>query len=71
MLVQFSVKNYKTFESEAKISFVASKYYAEKEEDNTVDFPKFDLQLLKSAVIYGANASGKSKLFDAMFFAKK
>jgi AAA15 family ATPase/GTPase len=71
MLVQFSVKNYKTFESEAKISFVASKYYAERVEDNVVDFPKFDLKLLKSAVIYGANASGKSKLFDSMDFAKR
>lgn len=71
MLVQFSVKNYKTFEDEAKISFVASKYYTERMEDNTVDFPQFDLKLLKSAVIYGANASGKSKLFDSMGFAKR
>lgn len=71
MLVQFSVKNYKTFENEAKISFVASKYYTEKTEDNVVDFPQFDLKLLKSAVIYGANASGKSKLFDSMDFAKR
>lgn len=71
MLVEFSVKNYKTFESEAKISFVASKYYAERIEDNVTDFPKFDLKLLKSAVIYGANASGKSKLFDSMDFAKR
>ncbi len=71
MLVQFSVRNYKTFEKEAKISFIASKYYGEKMEDNVVAFPKFDLKLLKSAVIYGANASGKSKLFDSMDFAKR
>jgi AAA15 family ATPase/GTPase len=71
MIVQFSVKNYKIFEREAKISFVASKYYMEKADQNVVDFPKFGLKLLKSAVIYGANASGKTKLFESMDFFKK
>jgi uncharacterized protein len=71
MLVQYSVKNYKTFEREAKMSFVASKYYSEKAEENTVYFPQFGLTLLKGAVIYGANASGKSKLFDSMNFMKR
>ncbi len=70
MLVQYSVENYKIFEQEAKISFVASKYYHEKDAENVVDFPNFGLKLLKSAVIYGANASGKSKLFESMNFAK-
>jgi uncharacterized protein len=71
MIVQFSVKNYKIFEREAKMSFVASKYYTENVENNVVDFPKFGLKLLKSAVIYGANASGKTKLFESMDFFKK
>ncbi|MEN9612523.1 MAG: hypothetical protein RLZZ628_3337 [Bacteroidota bacterium] len=70
MLVQYSVENYKIFEQEAKISFVASNYYHEREPENVVDFPHFGLRLLKSAVIYGANASGKSKLFESMRFAK-
>ena len=69
MLVQFTVKNYKVFKDEAKISFVAS-HYTEKENDSIVQFPQFNLRLLKSAVIYGANASGKSKLFEAMAFMR-
>ena len=71
MLVQFSVKNYKTFAEEAKLSMIASNYYTEKEADNIIEVPEFGLKLLKSAVIYGANASGKSKLFEAMAFVKK
>ncbi len=70
MLVQYTVKNYKTFESENKISLVASNYYSEREEDNTIFLPHFGIRLLKSAVIYGANASGKSKLFESMGFVK-
>ena len=30
----------------------------------------FNLRILKSAVIYGANASGKSKFIDALAFMK-
>ncbi len=70
MLIQFTVKNYKTFEQEAKFSLVASNYYKEKAENNIIAMPKFGLKLLKSAVIYGANASGKTKLFDALQFMK-
>jgi len=70
MLVQYTVKNFKTFETEAKLSLVASKYFSEREEDNTIYYPQFDIRLLKSAVIYGANASGKSKLFESFNFFK-
>lgn len=71
MLVQFKFGNYKIFKDEVKISLVPSKYYKERHEDNLFDVPKFGLQLLKSAVIYGANASGKSKLVEAMAFMKQ
>lgn len=39
-------------------------------EDNVVEAPAFGLKLLKSAVIYGANASGKSKLAEGMRFMR-
>lgn len=39
-------------------------------EDNVVEVPAFGLKLLKSAVIYGANASGKSKLAEGMRFMR-
>ncbi|TAH22676.1 MAG: ATP-binding protein [Cytophagales bacterium] len=69
MLIQFSVKNYKTFADEVKISMVASKDDTLKEK-NVFD-SGFGYDLLKSAVVYGANASGKTKLIEAMGFMRK
>ena len=72
MLIQFSVKNYKTFKDKATISFVASNYdKTTREDDNIHKEDKFELRLLKSSVIYGANASGKSKFIDAIAFMKR
>lgn len=70
MLIQFSVKNYKSFKDEVKLSMVASNYDNTRMADNVIDVPKFNLKLLRSAVIYGANASGKSKLLEAMDFMR-
>ncbi len=66
MLIQFSVKNYKTFANEVKISMVASK--DDTLEDKNVFDSGFGYKLLKTAVVYGANASGKTKLIEAMGF---
>jgi AAA15 family ATPase/GTPase len=71
MLLQFSVKNFKTFKEKASLSLVASNYDKDTRElENVYNDPKFELRLLKSAVIYGANASGKSKFFEALNFMK-
>lgn len=71
MLLQFSVKNFRTFREKASLSLVASNYDKDtREEDNIHQDSKFNLRILKSAVIYGANASGKSKFFDALTFMK-
>lgn len=71
MLVQFSVRNFKTFKDEVKLTLFASNYDKNtREEENVIEVPKFGLRLLKSAVIYGANASGKTKLMDAAKFMK-
>lgn len=40
-------------------------------DQNTFLVEKFNLRLLKSLVIYGANASGKSKILDALSFMRK
>lgn len=69
MLIQFSVENYKTFKKRNVLSMVASNYFLENEENKIVS-DNLNYSLLKSAVIYGANASGKSKLFDALSFMK-
>jgi hypothetical protein len=72
MLIEFTFKNFKCFKEEAKISLVASNYdKSTREEDNVFTINKFNLNLLKSAVIYGANASGKTKLIEALGFVKE
>ncbi|WP_413175600.1 AAA family ATPase [Anabaena azotica] len=66
MLVEFSVENYRSFQEKQTLSMVA----AEDEtmlNSNTFPMPNTDnLRLVKSAVIYGSNASGKSNLLKAM-----
>ena len=42
-----------------------------REEENLAEIPAFGMRLVKSAVVYGANASGKTKLVDALSFMKK
>lgn len=70
MLIEFSVENFKSIRERQTLSMVASNYYKELLSENTFEvgceekFPR----LLKSCVIYGANASGKSSLVDAMAF---
>ncbi|HHU98134.1 MAG: ATP-binding protein [Bacteroidales bacterium] len=71
MLLQFSVKNYKTFKNKATLSLIASNYdKGTKETENVTYQEQFNLRILKSAVIYGANASGKTKLIEAFMFWK-
>lgn len=72
MLLQFSVKNFRTFKDKATLSLVASNYdKATRESENIYHDNKFNLRILKSAVVYGANASGKSKLFEALMFMER
>jgi AAA15 family ATPase/GTPase len=72
MLIGFSVGNYKSFKETVTLSMVASSITEEdKELDENNVFPINDkLSLLKSAAIYGANASGKSNLVAAINFMK-
>jgi len=62
MLVNFRVENFKSFKNLTEFSMETTKL------KNLIDSNTFDINnisLLKSAVIYGANASGKSSLIDA------
>lgn len=71
MLIQFSVTNFKTFKEKATLSLIASNYDKEKREvENVIRETHFGHRILKSAVIYGANASGKSKLMEAFVFMR-
>ena len=72
MIIQFTVENFLSFKEPATLSLAAS---ALKEKQTRSDEIVFELEgtnlsLLKSAVIYGANASGKSNLVKALDFFK-
>ena len=62
MILRLSVDNFKSFESKTEISFISSS----KIRGNSDHKEKIkQTSLLKYAVVYGANASGKSNLVDA------
>jgi len=70
MLIEFSVGNYRSFKEKVTFSMVAANLVAKdkKLDENNVFAVNEDLKLLKSAAIYGANASGKSNLAKALAF---
>ncbi len=67
MLVQFLFENFKCFKDETKLSLVASRHIKENE-DNVIKSDTHNL--LKTVVIYGPNASGKTKLLNAFQFMR-
>jgi AAA15 family ATPase/GTPase len=67
MLIEFKLKNFKSFKDEMKLSMVASSIT--ENPSNLISKTK-NPKLLKSAAIYGANSSGKSNLFDAINFMR-
>jgi len=62
MLAEFRVSNYRSFKDEQVLSLIATS--EESKGSNSIDIGGHSI--LKSAVIYGANASGKSNLIRAM-----
>ncbi len=73
MLIQFSVGNYKSIGETVTLSMVAAKIRSKDgrlDEDNVFEVSE-KLELLKSAAIYGANASGKSNLVAAIAFMRR
>src|SRR5262249_52561079 len=67
MLIEFRVGNFRSFDEPQTFSLVASS--DTRHPDNCTPFQK--LKLLKSAAVYGANASGKSNLIKAMGFLRQ
>ena len=68
MLIEFSVANYLSFKDRVTFSMVASSDDALQE---SIVFSIGKKRLVKSAIIYGANASGKSNLLNAMHFMRR
>ena len=72
MLLEFSVGNFRSFKDKVTFSMVAANITAKHKKLNESNLfqAKGRMQLLRSAVLYGANASGKSNLIKAMSFMK-
>ena len=61
MLIRFTVENFMSFKDKAEFSMIAGK--AHKHKDHIISGGKrSDFRLLKTAVIYGPNAAGKTNL---------
>ncbi|MCD6401386.1 MAG: ATP-binding protein, partial [Anaerolineales bacterium] len=73
MLVEFSVGNYKSFYSNVSLSMQAIdklKHKGDIDVQNVIDVGR-RYKLLSIAAVYGANASGKSNLINAMAFMRQ
>lgn len=71
MLIEFSVTNFRSFREKQALSLAASKYFTEHSDLNCFETGVKGLpKLLRSAVIYGPNASGKSNLISSLSFVR-
>ncbi len=65
MLISFSVENFRSFGEEATLNLVASGRL-ENHQNHRVSIPNSSKHVLRAAVLYGANAAGKSNLVKAV-----
>jgi AAA15 family ATPase/GTPase len=70
MIIEFKVENFLSFKDLTTLSMIKAKSFKEHQETHTILVDK-NLSLLKSAVVYGNNASGKSNLLEVMEFMKQ
>ena len=70
MLVEFRVKNFRSLRDEQVLSLVASKDKTLQDTHTLATGLKAAPSLLRSAAIYGANASGKSNLIKALQYMR-
>lgn len=68
MFISFTVKNWESFRDEATFSMVAGRELQHRDRLPHID--KLNLNLLPVSVIYGGNASGKTRFFNALAFAQ-
>lgn len=72
MLIQFSVENYRSIRDKQTLSLAASKYFKELDGNAFAAGTSEQVpQLLRSSVLYGPNASGKSTLINAVDFMRE
>lgn len=68
MLIRFTVENFRSFDGETVFSLLPGRM--SKHEQHIISGQKHGINVIKAALIYGANASGKSNLVRAMDFAR-
>lgn len=68
MLIEFAFGNFRSFDQPVTLSMLATSLRDNPELDESNIFQVGKLHLLRSAAIYGANASGKSNIVRAMIF---
>jgi hypothetical protein len=73
MFIEISVTNYRSILERQTLNMVASSYFKELESINTFATGQDDgvPRLLRSTVLYGPNASGKSTLIQALQFVEE
>lgn len=70
MLIRFEVENFLSFKDRQQLSMIAEKDDEMEETHCIKPESGVNLRLLKSAAIFGANASGKSNLLKALLFKR-
>ncbi len=68
MLIELKIKNFLSFKDEVKFSMLKSRFDSTTLTNNFIS--KNNLKILKSAVIFGPNASGKTNLLHALAFLR-
>lgn len=71
MILQFKIKNYRSYKEETTFSMEAGPSELKSENIAAITEDKQNFRFLKSAIIYGANASGKSNVIRAFFELRK
>lgn len=69
MLIEFAVENFRSFKEETVFSLIATKDESHPSHVVRTEGGK-PLRVLRAAALYGANASGKSNLVNAIAFAR-
>ncbi|MCT4398053.1 ATP-binding protein [Pediococcus ethanolidurans] len=69
MLVDFNVKNFRSFKNEQEFSMQPGKRLRKYQKSNTISAK--NERLLKSVLLFGANANGKTNLINALLMLKR
>lgn len=69
MLISFSVSNFRSFGEEVTLDMIASTKLTD-HTNHLIQIDKTDKHLVRTAMLYGPNAAGKSNLIKAMDYAQ-